>query len=89
MVRHPLGVPTPKPGFSVAKSLNLDSFFWAPIQAGFCAPADLKIPLPSGDPKYDLADFCDFNEVLILQAVNEDKARKSAEQKSKSKKGKR
>lgn len=43
---------------------------------------------PNGHPFYDLADFADANEILIVRHENErraaDKARRDAEQESKS-----
>ena len=40
---------------------------------------------PDGNPLLDLAEVCQLNEGLILDAINEKKARERAEQKAKQK----
>ena len=40
---------------------------------------------PNGDPMLDLADLCDMNEILIVDAINQDRANRVAEQKAKRK----
>ena len=87
MGRTDIGVSLPQPGFQPVRSKNLDPFFWNPIDAGLAKPEHLRIPGPDGDPIYDLADWCDFNEHLLLKNVNADRAQKAADRKSRQNRG--
>ena len=44
--------------------------------------SEYKMRGENGDPLHDLADVCDYNESLIYDAVNQDRAQKAAQRKS-------
>ena len=41
--------------------------------------AEYKMRGENGDPLHDLAEVCDYNESLIIDSVNRDRAQKAAE----------
>ena len=80
--RTPIGVPLPKPDYSVVTTRNIDPFFANPIEAGLCTLVDLKTRGADGDPILDLADVCVLNDILVTKAVNSERAQKRSEQKA-------
>ena len=44
--------------------------------------SEYKMRDENGDPLHDLADVCDYNESLIFDAVNQERAQKRSEQRA-------
>ena len=55
------------------------------MKSGLCRMTDLDTTKPNGDPMVDLADLCDMNEILIVDAINQNRANVAAEKKAKRK----
>ena len=71
--------------FTPARYRNLEPFFAHPIVAKLCNLTDIRTRGADGDPITDLADICDYNEMLIIQAENQRRAQKASEKKGKRK----
>ena len=76
-LRHPLRYPVvgAAAGQNRAEYRNVPGFIAAPIDARLCSLADLNSRGTNGDPLLDLGDVCDLNEILIVRAENERRAR--------------
>ena len=83
------GVSTTGAGFRVADTRNVDGFFGNLVTAGLARFTDFSARRPDGDPLIDLAGCCDLHELLIVQAVNRDRAERAAQAKQRGQRGQR
>ena len=81
--RRALGVSPPSAGFHHAEPRNVDPFFGNLVAvAKFGLTFEhFETRRPDGEPRIDLARCCDLHELLIVEAVNRDRAEKKAKRK--------
>ena len=82
MGRVQLAIALRKPKFRVASTQNIPPFFSHPISAGKIYQPDLYRYGPDGEPKVTLADVCDANEILMIDAENQHRAEREAEERA-------
>ena len=82
MGRVQLAIALRKPKFRVASTRNIPPFFAHPISAGKIYQPDLYRYGPDDEPKVTLADVCDANEILMIDAENQHRAEREAEERA-------
>lgn len=79
--RNPVPYDIDSPDYAPAVFQNIHPFFGHPLAEGLASFADMRRRMPDGQPFLDLDDFATMNEILIIRAVNEKRARRKAQQK--------